>query len=164
MKRFLTLWNLLGLAVFLLGGLLYWQAKGSPPAPILPLPAEERQASSLALVLHRPNPPQGFLKETLTMELGPGETPEAKALQAWAEALKAPRPRALFRTGEALVVDLPQDFAQGLDASSEVYRLYSLVYTLLATFPGAKEVRFLVEGKPSPGLAHLDLSQPYTLP
>ncbi len=62
------------------------------------------------------------------------------------------------------MVDLPQDFAQGLDAPLEVFRLYSLVYTLLASFPGAKEVRFLVEGKPSPGLAHLDLSQPYTLP
>ncbi|MGC8877201.1 GerMN domain-containing protein [Thermus sp.] len=164
MRRFLTPWNLLGLLVFLLGSLAYWRAQGGPSAPILPLPAEEKQASSLTLVLYRPNPPQGFLKETLTLELGPGETPEAKALGVWAEALKAPRPRALFRVGKTLVVDLPQDFAQGLDAGGEAYRLYSLAYTLLASFPGAKEVRFLVEGKPSPGLAHLDLSQPYALP
>ncbi|SDE96751.1 Sporulation and spore germination [Thermus arciformis] len=164
MKRFLTLWNLLGLGVFLLGSLVYWEAGKGPAAHALPLPAEEQKTPSLSLVLYRPNPPQGFLKETLALELGPGETPEAKALTAWAEALKAPKPKALFQAKGAWVVDLPQDFAQGLDAALEVYRLYSLVYTLLSTFPEAKEVRFLVEGRPSPGLAHLDLSLPYTLP
>ena len=46
----------------------------------------------------------------------------------------------------------------------EVYRVYSLAYTLLATFPEGSEVRFLVEGQPSPGLAHLDLEVPVRLP
>lgn len=58
MKRFLTLWNLLGVAVFLLGSLVYWEAGKGPSAPILPLPAEEKRASSLALVLYRPTPPR----------------------------------------------------------------------------------------------------------
>ncbi|MFN3368866.1 MAG: GerMN domain-containing protein [Thermus sp.] len=62
------------------------------------------------------------------------------------------------------MVDLPADFAQGLDASQEALRLYSLAYTLLSTFPQAQEVRFLVEGEPRPGLAHLDLSRPIQLP
>lgn len=82
----------------------------------------------------------------------------------WAEALSAPVPKALFRRGKELVVDLPEGFAQGLDAPGEVYRLYSLAYTLLATFPQAEEVRFLVEGTPQPGLAHLDLQKPFRLP
>lgn len=62
------------------------------------------------------------------------------------------------------MVDLPEDFVRGLDAEGEVYRLYSLAYTLLATFPEGSEVRFLVEGQPSPGLAHLDLEVPVRLP
>ena len=62
------------------------------------------------------------------------------------------------------MVDLPEDFVRGLDAEGEVYRLYSLAYTLLATFPEGSEVRFLVDGQPSPGLAHLDLEVPVRLP
>jgi len=164
MRRLLTPWNLLGLAVFLTGGLFYWKAQGGRTPMALPLPAEEVHAQSLVLVLYRPNPPQGFLKETQTLSLGPGESPGAAALKAWSQAVEAPRPLALFFQGQRLVVDLPRDFALGLDATLEAYRLYSLAYTLLATFPQAAEARFLVEGRPSPGLAHLDLNQPIRLP
>lgn len=164
MKRLFTFWNLLGLLVFLLGVLTYLSLgqRGSSPLA-LPLPAQEADKNALTLVLYRPNPPQGFLKETQTLELNPGETPGEKALTAWAEATGAPRPRALFIQEKRLVVDLPKDFALGLDATLEAFRLYSLAYTLLATFQG-EEVLFLVEGKPSPGLAHLDLSEPIRLP
>lgn len=75
-----------------------------------------------------------------------------------------PHPLGLFAAEGRLVVDLPEDFVRGLDAEGEVYRLYSLAYTLLATFPEGSEVRFLVEGQPSPGLAHLDLEVPVRLP
>ncbi|GAB5601779.1 GerMN domain-containing protein [Thermus sp. FJN-A] len=165
MRRVLTLWNLLGLFLFLLGALAFWQGQGHQAAGALPLPSGEPAApNQLALTLYRPNPPQGFLKEVRNLELAPGETAEAKALDVWAEALGAPVPKALFRQGKRLVVDLPGDFVQGLDATQEVYRLYSLAYTLLATFPEGEEVLFLVEGQPSPGLAHLDLRQPIRLP
>ncbi|WP_038056951.1 GerMN domain-containing protein [Thermus amyloliquefaciens] len=165
MRRLLTFWNLLGLAFFVLGAMVYWQSSGPQASSALPLPSEEAQAaSSLPAILYLPNPPQGLLKETRTLELGPGDTPESKVLATWAEALGAPRPRALYRMAGRLVVDLPADFVRGLDASQEALRLYSLAYTLLATFPQAEEVRFLVEGEPKPGLAHLDLSQPYRLP
>lgn len=165
MRRPLTFWNLLGLAVFALGALVYWQSPGRQASTALPLPSEETPAaSSLPTILYLPNPPQGLRKETRTLELAPGDTPENKVLAAWAEALKAPKPRALYRMAQVFVVDLPADFLLGLDASQEALRLYSLAYTLLTTFPQAQEVRFLVEGEPKPGLAHLDLSQPYRLP
>uniref|UniRef100_A0A7V3ZZP0 Spore gernimation protein n=1 Tax=Thermus tengchongensis TaxID=1214928 RepID=A0A7V3ZZP0_9DEIN len=165
MRRLLTFWNLLGLVFFALGAMVYWRSPGPQGSSALPLPSEETQAaSSLPMILYLPNPPQGLLKETRTLELAPGDTPENKILAAWAEALGAPKPRALYRLGKLLVVDLPADFALGLDASQEALRLYSLAYTLLSTFPQAQEVRFLVEGEPKPGLAHLDLSQPYRLP
>ncbi|ADW21986.1 conserved hypothetical protein [Thermus scotoductus SA-01] len=161
----MTFWNLLGLVLFTLGALVYWQSQGWRASSALPLPSEEASAaSSLPVLLYLPNPPQGLLKETRTLELAPGDTPENKVLAAWAEALQAPKPRALYRLGELFVVDLPADFALGLDASQEALRLYSLAYTLLSTFPQAQEVRFLVEGEPKPGLAHLDLSQPFRLP
>lgn len=164
MRKALTLWNLFGLAVFLLGAFLYWQSQGGPNPQALSLPSEEAKPQLLALTLFRPNPPQGFLKETRTLELAPGEEPEEVVLKAWSEALAAPPPKALYRLEKRLVVDLPPEFAQGLDATEEVFRLYSLAYTLLATFPPAEEVRFLVEGEPKPGLVHLDLSQPIRLP
>lgn len=164
MRKALTFWNLLGLLVFLLGALLYWQSRGGSNAQALSLPSEEAKPLPLTLTLFRPNPPQGFLKETRTLELGPGEEPERVVLKTWSEALAAPLPTALYRLEKQLVVDLPPDFVQGLDATEEVFRLYSLAYTLLATFPPAEEVRFLVEGEPKPGLAHLDLSQPIHLP
>ncbi|WP_114311549.1 GerMN domain-containing protein [Thermus caldifontis] len=165
MRRLLTFWNLLGLAVFALGTLVYWQSPGRQASTALPLPSEETLAArSLPTILYLPNPPQGLRKETRTLELAPGDTPENKVLAAWAEALGAPKPRALYRMAQVFVVDLPADFALGLDATQEALRLYSLAYTLLSTFPQAQEVRFLVEGEPKPGLAHLDLSQPYRLP
>ncbi|APD10241.1 MULTISPECIES: GerMN domain-containing protein [Thermus] len=165
MRGFLTFWNVLGLLAFSLGAFVYWKSTGKETTGALPLPSEsEARANTLTLVLHRPDPPQGFVKEAETLSLAPGESPEGRALAAWAEATQSPRPRALFRLGQALVVDLPGNFAQGLDATGEVFRLYSLAYTLLATFPEAEEVRFLVEGKPTPGLAHLDLQKPIRLP
>lgn len=164
MRKALTFWNLLGLAVFLLGALVYWQSQGGPEAQALSLPSEETNPRQLPLTLFRPSPPQGFLRETRILELNPGEEPQELALRAWSEALAAPLPKALYRLERRLVVDLPADFAQGLDASQEVFRLYSLAYTLLATFPPAEEVRFLVEGEGRVGLAHLDLRQPIRLP
>ncbi len=164
MRRFLSLWNLLGGALFLLGLWAYLATASPRGAKALPLPAgEEEQAQTLVLNLERPSP-QGFLGEKLNLELKPGEDPYARALKAWAEALKAPSPLGLFRYGKVFVVDLPQGFAQGLDAEGEALRVYSLAYTLLRTFPEAEAVRFLVEGAPSPGLAHLDLSEPIRLP
>ncbi len=159
----MTFWNLFGLLAFLAGSLLYAQSQGERTPLALPLPAEEASKDALTLVLYRPSPPQGFLKESLTLDLGPGETPGGAALSAWAQAVGAPRPLALFFKERRLVVDLPPGFALGLDATLEAFRLYSLAYTLLATFQ-AEEVRFLVEGKPSAGLAHLDLSRPIRLP
>ncbi|GAA5334686.1 MULTISPECIES: GerMN domain-containing protein [Thermus] len=165
MRGLFTFWNVLGLLIFALGAFVYWKSAGKEATGALPLPSEgEAKANALVLVLHRPDPPRGFLKETETLTLAPGESPEGRALAAWAEATQSPRPRALFRTGKTLVVDLPANFAQGLDATGEAFRLYSLAYTLLATFPEAEEVRFLVEGKPTPGLAHLDLQKPIRLP
>ncbi len=164
MRGLLTFWNLFGFLVFLLGAGFYLKSQKNPGPAALPIPAEEAVKGTLALVLLRPNPPEGFLKETRTLELAPGETPGGKALDLWSEAALAPRPKALFFQEKRLVVDLPQDFALGLDATLEAFRLYSLAYTLLSTFPQAKEVLFLVEGRPSAGLAHLDLSKPIRLP
>lgn len=164
MRGLFTFWNLFGLIVFLLGGAFYLKGQEKTGPAALPIPAEEAAQNTLALVLLRPNPPEGFLKETRTLELGPGETPGGKALELWSEAASAPKPKVLFFQGKRLWVDLPQNFALGLDATLEAFRLYSLAYTLLSTFPQAEEVRFLVEGRPSAGLAHLDLSKPIRLP
>ncbi|GAA6755170.1 spore gernimation protein [Thermus sp. 2.9] len=164
MRGLFTFWNVFGLLVFVLGAFVYWKSAGNeaPGALSLPSPGEAKP-ETLVLVLYRPDPPRGFLKESQTLTLGPGESPEGRALAVWAEATQSPAPKALFRLEKALVVDLPAGFAQGLDAMEEAFRLYSLAYTLLTTF-GAEEVRFLVEGKPSPGLAHLDLTKPIRLP
>ncbi|WP_038046649.1 GerMN domain-containing protein [Thermus caliditerrae] len=165
MRRVLTPWNLLGAFLFLLGALVFWQSGSRPGAGALPLPSAEPAApNQLALSLYRPDPPRGFVKEALTLTLGPGETPEGKALEAWSQALNAPPPQSLYRQGKRLVVDLPATFVQGLDATGEAYRLYSLAYTLLSALPEVEEVHFLVEGRPSPGLAHLDLQKPIRLP
>ncbi|BFH88046.1 GerMN domain-containing protein [Thermus thermophilus] len=141
-------------------------AKPRPQPPkALPLPADEAaREEKLTLNLYRPDPPRGFLREPVVLEVGLGENPYEKALLAWAQATGSPTPLGLFAAEGRLVVDLPKDFVRGLDAEGEVYRLYSLAYTLLATFPEGSEVRFLVEGQPSPGLAHLDLEVPVRLP
>lgn len=164
MRTFLSFWNLFGLGFFLLG-LWFYGASQTPKGPrALPLPAEEARPTALSLVLHRPDPPQGFRKETLTQELPPGTDPHLAALKAWSEALSAPSPKAIFPVENVLVVDLPRDFLRGLSVGEEVYRLYSLAYTLLSTFPQYEAVRFLAEGEPVPGLAHLDLREPIRLP
>lgn len=164
MRAFLTFWNLFGLILFLLGLWLYGASQAPEGPKALPLPAEEARPTALALVLHRPDPPQGFRKETLTQELPPGADPHQAALKAWSEALSAPSPKAIFPVGKTLVVDLPKDFLKGLSVGEEAYRVYSLAYTLLATFPQYEAVRFLAEGEPVPGLAHLDLREPIRLP
>ncbi|BCZ94357.1 hypothetical protein TthAK1_09740 [Thermus thermophilus] len=165
MRKYLSVYNLLGLLVFALGLFVYWQSPVPNPPKALPLPADEAaREEKLTLNLYRPDPPQGFLREPVVLEVGLGENPYEKALLAWAQATGSPTPLGLFAAEGRLVVDLPEDFARGLDAEGEVYRLYSLAYTLLATFPEGSEVRFLVEGQPSPGLAHLDLEVPVRLP
>lgn len=165
MRRALTPWNLLGLLVFLLGLWAFWQGQANPSTSALPLlPQEAPQPRALPLTLYRPDPPRGLLKENRTVEIAPGEAPEAAVIQLWAQAAGAPPPLGVYWLGKTLVVDLPANFAQGLDASGETLRTYSLAYTLLATFPKAEEVRFLVAGRPSPGLAHLDLQKPIRLP
>ena len=51
-----------------------------------------------------------------------------------------------------------------LDRERLLQALEEKAAELLATFPEGSEVRFLVEGQPSPGLAHLDLEVPVRLP
>lgn len=114
MRKALTPWNLLGLFLFLVGILAYWQGQGGGSPHALPLPqGEATSPNRLPLVLYRPDPPKGFLKETLSLDLAPGETPEGKALGTWAEAVGAPAPKALYRLGQGLVVDLPGTSQRG---------------------------------------------------
>ena len=143
MRKYLSVYNLLGLLVFALGLFVYWQSPVPNPPKALPLPADEAaREEKLTLNLYRPDPPRGFLREPVVLEVGLGENPYEKALLAWAQATGSPTPLGLFAAEGRLVVDLPEDFVRGLDAEGEVYRLYSLAYTLLATFPEGSEVRF----------------------
>ncbi len=165
-KLLLTPFNLAGVFLFLLG-LFLFLTLGKPPQggnPGLALPGEEAEPRAMVLNLYRPNPPQGFTQERLELSLPLGGSPYLEAARAWAEALGAEAPLGVFPVGPSLAVDLPRGFFQGLDSEAEAYRLHSLAYTLLATFPNFREVRFLVEGEAGPGTGHLDLRLGYKLP
>lgn len=165
-KALLTPWNLLGLLLFLLG-LFLFLTLGQAPRPNTPglaLPGEEGGPKTLSLNLYRPTPPQGFRQEAQTLKLPLGENPYGAALKAWAEALGVDPPLGAFPVGKTLVVDLPKTLFRGVDSETEAYRLYSLAYTLLSSFPGFSEVRFLVEGEAGPGVGHLDLREGFKLP
>jgi len=164
-RRWLSVWNLLGALVFLLGAVFYVRTGQEALSRPLPLPASlEAQAPRRIFVnLYLPNPPQGFLKKTEEVQLALGEEAYQKALELWMKEAKTPLSLQVFRQGEGFVVNLESP-PKNLDAQGEVFLVYGLAYTLLYTFPEGKSVRFLVDGAPALGFAHLDLSEPITLP
>ena len=109
MRKYLSVYNLLGLLVFALGLFVYWQSPVPNPPKALPLPADEAaREEKLTLNLYRPDPPRGFLREPVVLEVGLGENPYEKALLAWAQATGSPTPLGLFAAEGRLVVDLPE--------------------------------------------------------
>jgi len=65
-------------------------------------------------------------------------------------------------TGDLAVVDLGQEFVDGLPAGSfaEMTAIYSIVDTVAVNFPLIRRVGFRVEGQPVGAVGHLDLGQP----
>ena len=73
MRKYLSVYNLLGLLVFALGLFVYWQSPVPNPPKALPLPADEAaREEKLTLNLYRPDPPRGFLREPVVLEVGLG--------------------------------------------------------------------------------------------
>ncbi|MER3536676.1 MAG: spore gernimation protein [Thermus sp.] len=165
MRRWLSTWNLLGALVFLLGALFYLRSGQETLSKPLPLPPalEARAPKRVAVNLYLPTPPQGFMKKMEEVQLALGEEAYQKALELWLKETGKTLSLQVFRRGEGFVVNL-QTPPRDLDVEGEVFLLYGLAYTLLYTFPEGKSVRFLVDGQPSLGFAHLDLSEPISLP
>ncbi|MGQ9510545.1 MAG: GerMN domain-containing protein [Thermaceae bacterium] len=161
MRAWLSLWNVVGAFVFLLGSVVYVRSGEEASPKPLPLPASlEAQAPRKVVVhLHLPKPPEGFVPKAEELTLALGEDPYQKALEVWLQRTQTPLSLKVFRTPEGFVVDL-LDPPRSLDIEGEVYLIYGLAYTLLNSFPEGKEVRFLVDGAPSLGFGHLDLSKP----
>lgn len=165
MRRWVSVWNGLGMAVFLLGLVFYLRSGQQPPPRPLPLPAslEAQAPRSFGVNLYLPNPPQGFLKKAKEVQLALGEEAYQKALELWLEETGTFLSLQVFRQGDEFVVNL-QTPPRDLDIEGEVFLVYGLAYTLLYSFPEGTGVRFLVDGAPSLGFAHLDLSKPIALP
>ncbi len=173
MKGRLTLWNLLGALLFLIGLAVFLYAARrppdrveNPPEPVVEAEAEPREVELKLYFAGR----EGFVLERRTVRLSPFESVLNRALVelvkgpgiAGASPLlppKSPPPRA-FVAGRTVYLDLPGAYRKlGYGVRGESFLLYGLANTALANAE-ADEVRFLLEGRPAMALIHLSLADP----
>jgi len=173
MKRYVTVWNVAGLMLFVLGLLILTLSQPGRRSEVVNLPAEESLSleprnATLRLYFAKSDA-SGFLIEKRQVVLGPGESVYQRAL---AELVAGPQQGAapiipqgapvpdVFVRGATAFVDLPSRYSNlGLGTTGEMLLIYGIAYTL--TDQGAvDEVRFLYNGEPAVTLGHISLLEP----
>ncbi|RDI94513.1 hypothetical protein DV704_11550 [Meiothermus sp. QL-1] len=176
MRRALSLFNLLGLAVLVLGLLALWATRReSPPSSPLNLPTtpEAQGPRTIRLYFAKENL-DGLVVEERSIQVAEGEYLLGRVLE---ELVKGPRipgavllvpagtraPTVFLWEGTALV-DLPRSYAElGYGAAGEMMLIYGIANTLLE-FREVRQVKFLLEGREVESLGHLSLLDPFTRP
>lgn len=173
MKRYLTVWNVLGLLILLVGAGFYLYAGRRPASDVVNLDTEkasiaEPRQVELRLYFAKPDA-SGFIIEKRKVELEPGQTVYQRALDELVKGpLKtgepllpagAPAPT-VFVSGRSAYVDLPKSYASlGYGTTGETLLIYGIANTVLDQGP-LDEVRFLIGGEPAKTLGHLSLVEP----
>jgi len=177
MKRYLTLWNVLGFTLLVLGLLVYLFTATGRRSEVINLPTQEtvpREPTPATLRLYfAKDDASGFLIEKRKVTLAPGESVYQRALQ---EIVAGPRQGAapiapegvpvptVFVRGATAYVDLPEAYGElGLGTTGETLLIYGMAYTLIDQGP-VEEVRFLYKGEPAVTLGHLSLLEPIRRP
>ncbi|HGY09041.1 MAG TPA: hypothetical protein ENK37_03155 [Oceanithermus profundus] len=173
MKRYLTIWNVLGALVLLAGLLVYLASSPARQSSVINLPADVEEAAEprkarLRLYFAKPDA-TGFLIENREVTLEPGELVYQRAL---AEVVRGPAQGAspivpegapvptVYVRGKTAYVDLPEAYGRlGLGTTGETLLVYGLAYTVIDQGP-VEEVRFLYRGEPATTLGHLSLLEP----
>ena len=173
MKRYLTIWNVLGAIVLIAGLFVYLASSPSRQSAVVNLPAnvdepDEPRKAKLRLYFAKPDA-TGFLIENREVTLGPGELVYQRALK---EVVRGPSqgaapivPRGtpvptVYVRGNVAYVDLPEAYGRlGLGTTGETLLVYGLAYTVIDQGP-VEEVRFLYRGQPATTLGHLSLLEP----
>lgn len=173
MKRYLTLWNVLGLALLLLGAIVYIYAGRQPRTDVVNLNVSaeeplEPQETVLRLYFAKPDA-SGFVVEKRKVTLEPNESVYQRAL---IELAKGPRQSGepilppgspaptVFVSGRSAYVDLPREYSRlGYGTTGETLLIYGIANTVLDQGP-VDEVWFLIGGEPAKTLGHLSLLEP----
>ncbi|MCS7058310.1 MAG: GerMN domain-containing protein [Meiothermus sp.] len=177
MKGWLSLTNLVGLLVLLLGVLALWATQESSEFKPLNLPSgpQVQDHSTRTLRLYFAKDAQdGLVVEERTIQVAEGEYLLGRALE---ELVKGPQlpgaaplvpagtpaPTVFLRDGTA-IVDLPSAYGGlGFGAAGETLLIYGIANTLLE-FKEVQQVRFLLAGQEVESLGHLSLLDPFKRP
>ncbi|GIW31978.1 MAG: hypothetical protein KatS3mg071_2152 [Meiothermus sp.] len=173
MRRFLTLTNLLGLLVLLLGGWALWaQQQDDGGSNLLNLPSELDNQGTRIIRLHfAKDTGDGLVVEERTIQVAEGEYTLGRVMQELVRGPQipgaaplvpagTPAPTVFLRDGTALV-DLPAAYARlGYGTAGETALIYGIASTLLE-FREVEQVKFLLEGREVESLGHLSLLDPF---
>ncbi|GAA5512037.1 hypothetical protein Dcar01_00751 [Deinococcus carri] len=173
MKRLLSLFNVVSLALLAAAAYAYQEVRQPPSTPKPPpLELEEKRAVQVRVYFTDPQI-QSMKPETRTVQVTQenASTLAQAALNAWASGPRASgalrlvpegtaAPKAWVR-GQHYYVNLPAAYQKlRYGTSGERMLLCTLTRTLLEK--GGQDVTFLVEGKNVDTLGHLDVREPYT--
>lgn len=173
MRRYLTIWNVLGLMVLLFGAAVYLYAGRPPRTDVVNLDVAENEPQEprevlLRLYFAKPDA-SGFIIEKRQVTIEPSESIYQRAV---AELVKGPQQGGepivpagapvptVFVSGRSAYVDLPKEYARfGYGTTGETLLVYAIANTVLDQGP-LDEVWFLVGGEPARTLGHLSLVEP----
>jgi len=173
LKRYLTLWNVLGSLLLLIGLAVYLASSPARQSGVVNLPTEQVEPEvprevELRLYFAK-NDATGFLIEKRKVTLAPGESAYQRALD---ELVAGPTqgaapivpsgfpPPTVFVRGTTAYVDLPERYGRlGYGTTGETLLVYGMAYTVLDQGP-VEEVRYLYRGQPAATLGHLSLLEP----
>lgn len=173
MRRILTLTNLLGLLILLLGGWVIWAMQGeggSRPLNLPPSDPEEQGPRTLHLYFAKDSG-DGLVVEERTIQVTEGEYVLGRVLEELVRGPQipgaaplvpagTPAPTVFLRDGTALV-DLPAAYGRlGYGTAGETALIYGITNTLLE-FKEVEQVKFLLEGQEVESLGHLSLLDPF---
>jgi spore germination protein GerM len=172
MRRFLTLTNLLGLLVLLLGGWALWAQQDDGGSRSLNLPSDlEHQGPRIIRLHFAKDTGDGLVVEERTIQMTEGEYTLGRVMQELVRGPQilgaaplvpagTPAPTVFLRDGTALV-DLPAAYARlGYGTAGETALIYGIASTLLE-FREVEQVKFLLEGREVESLGHLSLLDPF---
>ncbi len=172
MRRLLSLTNLLGLVVLILGAAGLWLLQSDPGSRALNLPSDlDNQGPRTIRLYFASDATDGLVVEERTIQVAEGEYLLGRVLSelvrgpqiAGAAPLVpagTPAPTIFLRDNTALV-DLPAAYGQlHYGTAGEMALIYGIANTLLE-FREVQQVKFLLEGREVESLGHLSLTDPY---
>lgn len=172
MRRIITLTNILGFLVLLLGGWALWALQGDNGSTSLNLPSDLENQGPRTIRLHfAKDTGEGLVVEERTIQVVEGEYTLGRVLDELVRGPQVPgaaplvpagtpAPTVFLREGTALV-DLPAVYGRlGYGTAGETALIYGIANTLLE-FKEVEQVKFLLEGKEVESIGHLSLLDPF---